>query len=417
LRGPILAQRLDLGESQTLLQWPVGERSLFQGDLAADSHGLMSRTNYDVVIVGAGIVGAACADELARRGMRVAILDREMIGGGATAAGMGHVVVMDDSEAQFALTRYSQRLWRTLRPELPDDVEYEQCGTIWVAADDEEMVEVRRKHEYYGSRGVRTQVLDARELNALEPNLRDGMAGGLLVPEDVVLYPPCAARFLIERAKKHGAELLLGACVAKIGQGEVLLSDGSSIAGKVLVNAAGAWAAALTPGVEIKMRKGHLVITDRYRGFLRHQLVELGYLKSAHSVASDSVAFNVQPRRTGQILIGSSRQYGAEHKEVDQEILRRMLLRAQEYMPELGSMSAVRTWTGFRAATPDKLPLIGPWPGDESLFLATGHEGLGITTSLATAKILADQITGGSPEIPIEPYLPARASKECTHAE
>ena len=377
----------------------------------------MSRTNYDVVIVGAGIVGAACADELARRGMRVAILDREMIGGGATAAGMGHVVVMDDSEAQFALTRYSQRLWRTLRPELPDDVEYEQCGTIWVAADDEEMVEVRRKHEYYGSRGVRTQVLDARELNALEPNLRDGMAGGLLVPEDVVLYPPCAARFLIERAKKHGAELLLGACVAKIGQGEVLLSDGSSIAGKVLVNAAGAWAAALTPGVEIKMRKGHLVITDRYRGFLRHQLVELGYLKSAHSVASDSVAFNVQPRRTGQILIGSSRQYGAEHKEVDQEILRRMLLRAQEYMPELGSMSAVRTWTGFRAATPDKLPLIGPWPGDESLFLATGHEGLGITTSLATAKILADQITGGSPEIPIEPYLPARASKECTHAE
>jgi len=385
--------------------------------LAADKQRLMSHTKYDVVIVGAGIVGAACADELARRGMRVAVLDREMIGGGATAAGMGHIVVMDDSEAQFALTRYSQRLWQALRPELPDDVEFEQCGTIWVAADDEEMVEVRRKHEYYGSRGVPTQVLDARELNALEPNLREGMAGGLLVPEDVVLYPPCAARFLTERAQKHGVDVQLGASVAKIGHGEVLLSGGATIGGKIIVNAGGAWAAALTPEVEIKKRKGHLVITDRYRGFLRHQLVELGYLKSAHSVASDSVAFNVQPRRTGQILIGSSRQYGAEHKEVDQGILRRMLRRAQEYMPGLASMSAVRTWTGFRAATPDKLPLIGPWPGDDSLFLATGHEGLGITTSLATAKILADQITGGSPEIPIEPYLPARASKECAHAE
>ena len=377
----------------------------------------MGSATFDVVIIGAGIVGAACADELARRGMRVTVVDREMVGGGATAAGMGHIVVMDDSEAQFALTRYSQRLWQALRSELPDDVEYEQCGTVWVAADDEEMAEVRRKHEYYGSRGVPTQVLNARELKAVEPNLRDGMAGGLLVSEDVVLYPPCAARFLIERAQKHGAELRLGASVAKIGHGEVLLSDRATIGGKIIVNAAGAWAAALTPEVEIKKRKGHLVITDRYRGYLRHQLVELGYLKSAHSVTSDSVAFNVQPRRTGQILIGSSRQYGAEHKEVDQEILRRMLVRAQKYMPGLGSMSAVRTWTGFRAATPDKLPLIGPWTRDQSVFLATGHEGLGITTSLGTAKILAAQIAGKNPDIPMEPYLPARASNECAHAE
>ena len=85
-------------------------------------------------------------------------------------------------------------------------------------------------------------------------------------------------------------------------------------------------------------------------------------------------------------------------------------------MPGIGTMSAVRTWTGFRAATPDKLPLIGPWPGDKSLFLATGHEGLGITTSLATAKILVDQVTGATPEIPIEPYLPSRAAKESIHA-
>ena len=111
-------------------------------------------------------------------------------------------------------------------------------------------------------------------------------------------------------------------------------------------------------------------------------------------MSADSVAFNVQPRRTGQILIGSSRQYGAEHTEVDQEMLRACCSARSEYMPGLGRCSAMRTWTGFRAATPDKLPLIGPWPGDKSLFLATGHEGLGITTSLGTARILADQITG-----------------------
>ena len=132
---------------------------------------------------------------------------------------------------------------------------------------------------------------------------------------------------------------------------------------------------------------------------------------------SDSVAFNVQPRRTGQVLIGSSRQYGAENNEVDHQILARMVQRASHYMPTLAHTSAIRVWTGSRAATPDKLPLIGPWPEDSTLFLATGHEGLGITTSLATARLLVAQITGRTAEIPVEPYLPARTgSMEHLHA-
>jgi D-hydroxyproline dehydrogenase subunit beta len=375
----------------------------------------MNNAAYDVAIVGAGIVGAACADECARRGLRVAIVDQDFVGSGATAAGMGHIVVMDDSEAQFALTRYSQRLWQDLRPELPDDVEYQECGTIWVAADEEELIEVRRKREYYGKLGVPTEVLDSHRLKRLEPNLREGMAGGLLVPQDGVLYPPCAAEFLMRRAQERGADLHLGASVAQIGQGRIILYDSREFSAEIIVNAAGASAGQLTPGIAIMKRKGHLVITDRYPAFLRHQLVELGYLKSAHSVSSDSVAFNVQPRRTGQSLIGSSRQFGAENRDVESNILSRMLQRAQEFMPGLGKMSAVRTWTGFRAATPDKLPLIGPWPGDKSLFLATGHEGLGITTSLGTARILADQITGAKSAIPIEPYLPSRVVKEEAH--
>jgi glycine/D-amino acid oxidase-like deaminating enzyme len=376
----------------------------------------MSKETYDVVIVGAGIVGAACADAFAGRGLRVAVVDRDVVGSGATAAGMGHIVVMDDSDAQFALTHYSQRLWQELRSELPEDVEYEQSGTIWVAADEEEMVEVLRKREYYEKRAVAVEVMDARQLKDAEPNLRDGLVGGLLVPGDGVLYPPCAARFLMRRAQQRGAKLRLGASVVQISDGSVRLNDGQEIAGGIVVNAAGANAAELTADIDVKKRKGHLVITDRYPGFLRHQLVELGYLKSAHSVSRDSVAFNVQPRRTGQTLIGSSRQYGAEHKEVDQVILANMVRRAQEYMPAIGSMSAVRVWTGFRAATPDKLPLIGPCIGYKSVFLATGHEGLGITTSLGTARILVDQITGSKPEIAVEPYLPSRTAKEYAHA-
>lgn len=376
----------------------------------------MSDFNYDAIIVGAGIVGAACAYECASRGMRVAVVDRDIVAGGTTGAGMGHIVVMDDSEAQFALTRYSQKLWQHLRAQLPDDAEYEQCGTIWVAADEEEMAEVRRKHQFYSERGVPTEVLDPAHLRQLEPHLREGLSGGLLVPEDGVLYPPCATAFLLSQAEQRGAKLHLGACVTEIGHQAIHTRGGLDLRSRIIINSAGTSSPDLTPGIEVKKRKGHLVITDRYPGFLRHQLVELGYLKSAHSVSSDSVAFNLQPRRTGQILIGSSRQYGAEHSQVDSDILGRMLRRAQEFMPELATMSAVRAWTGFRPATPDKLPLIGPCHSEESVFLATGHEGLGITTSLATARILIDHITGAVPEIPIEPYLPSRVAEEFAHA-
>lgn len=375
----------------------------------------MSKLAYDVVIVGAGIVGAACADAFAERGLRVLVVDRDVVGSGATAAGMGHIVVMDDSDAQFALTNYSQRLWQQLGPELPDNVEYEQPGTIWVAADDEEMAEVFRKRDYYKQRGVAVDVLDHNQLREAEPNLREGLAGGLLVAGDGVLYPPCGARFLMTRAQQRGAKLKLGVSVTQIAEQKVRLSDQQEISAEIVVNAAGASAADLTPAIAMKKRKGHLVITDRYPGFLRHQLVELGYLKSAHSVSSDSVAFNVQPRSTGQILIGSSRQYGAEHKEVDQAMLARMIRRAEEYMPALGMMSAVRVWTGFRAATPDKLPLIGPCPGYRSVWLATGHEGLGITTSLGTARLLVDQVTGSRTAIAVAPYLPSRAVTEYAH--
>jgi D-hydroxyproline dehydrogenase subunit beta len=368
----------------------------------------------EVAIVGGGIVGAACACELANQHVTVALFERGFIGGGATAAGMGHIVVMDDSEAQFALTRYSQTLWDDLESELPASVEFERCGTIWVAADEEEMGEVRRKHAYYGERGVASEILDAQQLHQAEPNLRGSLRGGLRVPGDSVLYPPCAAAHLLNRARQAGAKIHIGADVESIGRGTLGLARETVSAG-FIVNACGHGAPHLTAGMNIKPRKGHLVITDRYPGMIRHQLVELGYLKSAHSLTIDSVAFNVQPRKTGQVLIGSSRQYDRDDSAVDTKILSRMLERAFHYLPALRSASSIRTWTGFRAATPDKLPLIGPHPDDPSLILAAGHEGLGITTSLATGRLVADQILGRRSEIPVEPYLPSREMSD-THA-
>jgi len=365
---------------------------------------------FDIIIVGAGIVGGACAAECARAGLKTLVLDRGPIGGGTTAAGMGHIVVMDDSEAQFSLTAYSRRLWQELAPQLPNEAEYDPCGTLWVAADDQEMAEVRRKQSYYSQRGVTVEVLDSAQLSAAEPNLRSGLAGGLRVPDDAVIYPPCAARFLLNLARTHGAQVRPGVQVeALLPEGGVKLADGSQLGAARAVNAIGPWSPELTPGLPVRKRKGHLVITERYNGYVHHQLVELGYLKSAHAVHQDSVAFNIQPRKNGQMLIGSSRQYNSDSTCVDHAVLERMLARAIEYLPGLGKLSAIRTWTGHRAATPDKLPLIGPTI-DDRIWLATGHEGLGITTSLGTGRLLADLVMKRSTAIPAALYSPTRFS-------
>jgi len=365
--------------------------------------------SYDVVIAGAGIVGAACALEFAKNGLTVAIVEPAEIGGGATAAGMGHLAVMDDSPAQFALTSHSQALWQQILPEMPGDVEHLACGSLWVAADEMEMAEVRRKFEFYTARDIAVEILDDRALAEAEPNLRQGLAGGLLMKADSVIYPPCAARHFVSEACKHGADIFHGRSVVKAEKGSARLDDSTDLSAGAIVVATGTAAGKMIRGLDVQPRKGHLLITDRYPGFVNHQLIELGYLKSAHSIQSDSVAFNVQPRKTGQLLIGSSRQYGIEESAIDSPMMSKMLRRAVEYMPSLAGVSAIRGWTGLRAATPDKLPLIGPCPDLPGIYLATGHEGLGISTSLATAKLLADLLLNRASAIPSEPYAPSRS--------
>jgi glycine/D-amino acid oxidase-like deaminating enzyme len=373
-----------------------------------------AKSTYDVVVVGAGIVGAACAYFLMKEGLRVAVLDRGVVGGEATGAAMGHLVAMNDSPAQLALTKFSLELWRELKDQLPGSAEYRQPGTLWIASDDEEMAEVRRKYELYRSAGLACEILDSAALGEAEPKLRRPLAGALRVLGDGVIYPPAAAQFLLRGVAERGA-LFTDCNVVSIDGSTVLLGDRTRVSAGHIVNAAGCAATGLTPGIAMRKRKGHLILTDRYPGFLRHQVVELGYLKSAHSVSADSVAFNLQPRATGQILIGSSRQYENEDPAVDDGIVRRIMERACEYMPEVATLSTLRIWTGFRAATPDKLPLIGPSPENSKVLLATGHEGLGITTSTGTGRLIVDMILQQKSPIPQEPYLPSRMTREGAH--
>lgn len=362
----------------------------------------------DVTVIGAGLVGASIALRLAETGLNVTLVDGDFAGGGSTGAAMGHIVAMDDSPAQLALCADSRRRWLALAESLPESAEWDRCGTLWVATDDAELALAQARIAGYVASGVRAELLDARELGHAEPMLARGLAGALLVPDDSVVYPPTIAKALVQRAVVCGARLREHATVASLAPREVVLTDGTRLATGAIVVAAGVASVDLVPGLPIVPRKGHLVITDRHPGLVRHQLVELGYLQSAHSFGAASVAFNVQPRRTGQLLIGSSRELVGLDSSINRPLLSRMLLRAQRFVPALGRTRALRTWVGFRPTTPDKLPLIGRWPSLPDLWIAAGHEGLGITMAPGTAELIVAGVLGQASAVNPAPFRPDR---------
>ncbi|MGN6314735.1 NAD(P)/FAD-dependent oxidoreductase [Trinickia sp.] len=370
----------------------------------------------DAVVVGAGIVGAACAAEFAAQGMTVTVVDSAGIGGGATAAGMGHIVVMNDSPAELALSRYSRELWLELAPSMRAADAFSRCGTLWVAADDEERDAARALHRALTEAGIAAELLDEKALHQCEGALAP-MAGGLLVPDDAIVYAPRAAQWLLEHSLgAQNIRVRLCCEVTAVSRGEVRLANGERIGGGLIVVANGLAAQRLVPSLPIAPKKGHLLITDRYPGYIRHQILELGYIKSAHQTQGASVAFNAQPRPTGQILLGSSRQFDTVDPAAEWSVLARMIERAACYLPALPTLNAMRAWTGFRAATPDGLPIIGPaGDGLRGVWIAAGHEGLGVTTSLATAKLLAAQILGTRAAIDVAPYRTDRFAVEAGH--
>ncbi|QGX41231.1 NAD(P)/FAD-dependent oxidoreductase [Permianibacter aggregans] len=366
----------------------------------------MSST-FDVAIVGAGIIGAACAEACAELGMRVALCDAGAIGAGTTAAAMGHIVAMDDSDAQWQLSKYSRELWRQRAAALPASVAWHPCGTLWLAENESDWATLEQKTAWLREHGEHCEVWSRQQLQQHEPLLSSDLLGALRIQEDAVLYPPTAALMLANNAAQLGATVAPYKAVTQIDAPCIQFADGDRWHAKHIVIAAGLASKQWCPELKLVARKGHLLITPHLSSLpIHHQLVELGYLHSAHGHQSSSVAFNVQPRPTSQLILGSSRQFDSADSEVELPVLTQMIQRAKRFIPAIEQWPVLRTWTGFRPCTPDNLPYIGQT--EHSLWVAAGHEGLGITTSLATAALLAAQIGGQTPAIDPTPFYPTR---------
>ncbi len=368
----------------------------------------MAPSEYDVAIVGAGIIGSAIARELAVAGHSVVVLEAEEVAGETSCRAMGHVGAYDDSEAQLGFTFFGRRLWEELSPELPPEVDFVRRGALWVARDAEEMAEVERKRAVYRRARVDVDVVDGRRLATMEPNLAPGLAGALWVPGDIVLDAAEATRYLARRASELGVEIRTHTPVRSLRPDGVDLGNGQSVRAGHVVLATGWQAPTLLPSLPIRPRKGHIVLTEPLPGYVRHQVTEVSYVRGASPTQSESITFSFQPRSSGRYLLGATRQYVGSSTEVDPAVVERLLERARLFLPGIREVPIARTWAGLRPAGPDAVPILGPMPGRRELLVAVAHEGIGITTALATGRLVREMIDGRPPSIPLEPFRPER---------
>ncbi|MFZ6848934.1 NAD(P)/FAD-dependent oxidoreductase [Undibacterium sp. RuRC25W] len=367
----------------------------------------------DVIVIGAGIVGAACAVSLQQAGMRTLLIDAAQPGCGVTAAGMGHLVALDESEQELDLCLYSLNLWRDWVVQHPDIGQVTQSGTLWVAENEAQLQQAQQRAERLNARNWHAEMISTQQLHQLEPALRQGLAGAVRVSGDSIVYAPVIAHHMAQELKQLGGQLLCGYQVISLNQASgssvnLELDNGQRLSAQHVVVAAGLGTSSLLPDIPVFPRKGHLAITDRYPRRLQHQIVSMDY--GQHNMTADglSVAANIQPRATGQWLIGSSRQDGQTDTQVSTIALGTVLQSAIRLLPCLATMHVIRAWAGMRPASPDGQPILGAHPYRSGVWLAAGHEGLGVTTALATAELLKDQMLGLPTAIDATPYAPSR---------
>ncbi|MFI2369016.1 NAD(P)/FAD-dependent oxidoreductase [Streptomyces sp. NPDC018833] len=377
-----------------------------------------TRNTSDVIVVGAGVVGAACAYYASQAGLTATVIDRGPVAGGTTGAGEGNLLVSDKEPGpELELALVSSRLWRELADRLPPQIEYESKGGLVVASDEAGRSALRAFAAGQEKAGVSAREVPPELLHDLEPHLAPGLAGGFHYLQDAQVMPALAAAHLLraggDRVRLRLGEEVTGLLTGAAGEVCGVRTTAGEIHSPYVVNAAGTWGGELArlAGVELPVlpRRGFVLVTEPLPRLVRHKVYAADYVAD---VASGSAALQtsavVEGTPAGPVLIGASRERVGFDRTMSAEVLRRLAAGATALFPVLAAVRAVRTYAGFRPYLPDHLPAIGADPRVPGLLHACGHEGAGIGLAPATGLIVAGCLIGHEPPLDIRPFRPER---------
>lgn len=373
----------------------------------------------DVLVIGAGIVGAAVAHFAAAAGFSVTVVERGTIAAGTTSRCEGNLLVSDKEVGpELELALHSQRIWRGELAEHAAQWEFESKGGLVVAAGDAAKAALDALAEHQRSLGIRAEdVPDIAALHTIEPYLNPAMAGGVYYPDDAQVQPVLAAHHLLRLARGRGARLLTGVAVTGIRTraGRVVGVDtatGPLHAGTV-INCAGPWAGeiAALAGLELPVlpRRGFVLVTEPVPVTVNHKVYAAEYVQNvASSDAGLQVSSVVEGTPSGTILMGASRERVGFDAAFSAEAVGRVARAGAELFPVLADVQILRTYSGFRPYCPDHLPVIGPDARLPGLWHAAGHEGAGIGLSVGTATLIVQALRGEPTDLPLDAFRPER---------
>lgn len=380
--------------------------------------------NFDVIVIGAGVIGSSVAYYLAKKGLEVALIEKGGVASGTSSRCDAVALICDkkpgiDTEIGYA----SIQLFKQLAREFSVDFEFASRGSLYACETEKELEIARDYVSQQAKDGYDMRMVDRHELQQIEPYLADDLAGGIWTEVDSSMNPYKLCYAFVEEGKKLGLQVYDYHDVQNItldnkGRVESVVTDGGTFKTKRVVNCAGVWSPKIAEMVgvhiPIKPRKGMVLISEKTPLKVASQKVhEFGYMLSkfedikfkrnvSELVEKHNVAFTIEPTDANNFLIGGHRAFKGFDISSENEVMRAIAERAIRFLPVLKEINCIRAYAGIRPWVEDHLPIVSEVEEVPGFFIASGHEGDGISMSPITGRMVAQLITGEQTDFNID---------------
>lgn len=384
----------------------------------------MTERTADAVIIGAGVIGASIAYQLAKRGVEVILLDKNEPASGTSGACDGLVFCQSKKPGiHLTMALESKNILESLKGQLPCDMEYVADGglvTIESEAEYEAMAQYVKNQQ---TGGLDVSLIDGKEARELEPALSERILGAAYSPVDGQVNPLTLNLGLALGARNLGAQLCMHeeAVSIEVAGNRVVgvTTTRGRIATGTVINAAGIYAPAIAEmiGLElpIKPRRGQLLVTEALPKMLKTCMISASYIASKYdpSLAAEGArAVSIEQTEAGTLLLGSTREFVGFDRSTTPDGIARISANATRVLPGLEKVQIIRTIAGLRPYTPDGLPILGRVDSLEGFIMAAGHEGDGIALAAITGHLIAQLVTSDQTDIPLDQFSASRFNEK-----
>jgi sarcosine oxidase subunit beta len=356
----------------------------------------------DVIVIGGGVIGGACAYNLARAGARVTLLEKSEIASGASGGSAGGVRQQNRAPAELPLAMAANPIWKTLEQELEADLEYRRGGHLTLVEHEEQVPVLEASVERQRGRGLDLRMVRGRELRDLVPAAGPQIIAGSYSPQDGFANPMLVTKAFPAAARRFGARICTRTEVTAIRrEGNRVVGVDSSrgpIASHWVINAAGAWSPILSSALDIDLPIRpvalQMMVTERAPQMLRPVLGCLGR------------GLSLKQMPQGQFVIGGGwpgipdlaadrgwPKIGSPNGSASQ---------VTAVLPATSGLLVLRVWNSLEAKTIDDLPVLGAVDGLEGYLLATGFSGHGFALAPSVGAVLTEFITMGKTSVSLD---------------